>query len=525
MLGKLRDPRQNAVLKYIIYAALGAIIIVFAISFGPGSYANTGPAAAQAAWVEGEIITAAAFERSYGQYLERYRSLTGQTLKREEAEAMGIRKQILDGLIERELVAKAAVAHGIRVSDTELRKTIHDTDFFQVEGKFDSERYKQIVNNYFGLPRAKYEAQLRKDLLQQKMRLAIKETVKVSPAEVEAAFYRENDMIDFEYVRLSPFQFKGATKPDAAAIDRVLAERRPEVEAFYERNKFRYSRPKRVQARHILLKFDTAGGDSAKDAARKKAEELLAKAQGGEDFGELAKVNSQDDGNKERGGDLGWFGPGAMAKPFEDAAFALEEGQLSGVVETKYGFHLIKVEGVRPAEEKVLADVEREVAGLVIEDDLAKEAAKTAAQELLALARDGQTLMELAPPPPPAAEGATPQPKPTHSATSTGLTALQGAYVPGIGRDEKLSAAVKTLTAESPLLDEVAEVGGAYYVVRLLQRQKPDPATFEVEKTALEERLLASKQREVEKIWVQGLRDTAKVIPNDAVLLGGGGNS
>ncbi|MDF1566274.1 MAG: SurA N-terminal domain-containing protein [Deltaproteobacteria bacterium] len=521
MLGKLRDPRQNVVFKYVIYAALGAIIIVFAISFGPGSYAPNTQGAQQAAFVEGEIITAAAFERAYAQYLERYRSLTGQPLKREEAEAMGIRKTILDGLIERELVAKAALAQGIRVSDAELKKTITEMDFFQVEGKFDPERYKQIVNNYFGLPRAKWEAQLRKDLLAEKMRLALKESVKISPAEVKAAYLRENDKIDLEYVRLSPFQFKGATQADEASIDEVLAKRKDEVEAFYERNKFRYSQPKRVQARHILIKFDAAGGDAAKETARGEAEALLAKVQAGEDFAELAKAHSQDDGNKDRGGDLGWFGPGAMAKPFEEAAFALEEGQLSGVVETKYGFHLIKVEGVRPAEEKPLADVEREVAGLVIDDDLAKQAAKAKAEEILAEARTGKTLTEIAPPPTAPAEGEPAAQKPTHTANSTGLTALQGSYVPGIGRDDDLAAAVKGLSAESPLLDRVVEVGGAFYVVRLNERQTPDLASFETEKGAIEERLLAAKQREVEKAWVQGLRDKADVRPNDAVLLGG----
>lgn len=523
MLGKLRDPRQNTVLKYLIYTALGVIIVVFAISFGPGSFGRRNPrAATQAASVDGQIITAAALNRAYGQALERYRSIAGRPLKPEEAEAMGLRKQVLDSLIERELVARAAVAHGIRVSDDELKKTIMETEFFQVDGKFDPKRYQQIVNNYFGLPRAKYEAELRKDLLAQKMRLALKETVKVSPEEVKAAYIRENDKIDLEYVRFSPYQFKDTVQVDDAKIDEVLEKRHDEVEAFYDRNKFRYNRPKRVHAHHILIK---PASDSAEDkaAAKKKAEEVLAKIRAGEDFETLAKSVSDDQGNKDKGGDLGWFGPGAMARPFEEAAFALGAGEVSDVVETKFGYHIIRVDEVREAEQKTLDQVEREVARLILADDLAKERAKAEAEALLEQAKaSNETLMELAPPPAPPKPGEAPAARPKFSATSTGLVAIQGDYVSGIGKDADLAAAVRALTPDHPLLDRVFEVGGAFYVIRLKERRVPDMKAFEAQKKDVEKRLLAAKQRQIEKAWIAALRDSADVRTNQAVLLGGG---
>jgi len=522
MLGKLRDPRQNATFKYLIYGIFGVLIFVFAVSFGPGSFGRQiDQPATTAASVNGDIITAVEFERQYGDYLERYRQFSGQPLSAEQAEAMGVRKQVLDGLIDRELVAKAAIDSGIRVSDSELKRKLMELDIFKVDGKFSPEHYKLVVNNYFRLPRAKFEARLRKEMLGEKMRLAVRESAKVLDNEILDAYKEENDKIDLEYIRFSPFQFKGSEKPTEAAIDEVLAKRRQEVEAFFERNKFRYSRPKRVKAQHVLIKVASDADTATKEAARSKAQTVLEEARGGSDFAELAKTYSQDEGSKEKGGDLGWFGPGSMVKPFEDAAFALEAGALSEVVESKFGYHVINVEAVQPAEEKALSEVEREVAGLVLEDELSKKGAKEQAQLVLAQAREGKTLSEIAPPTPAAKEGELPKKPAQFSASSTGLNALQGAYVSGIGRDAQLAAKVRELSQESPLLDEVVGLSGAFYVIRLKQRTLPDMKAFETEKEALKERLVTSRGRELEKAWVASLREKAELRINDAVLLAG----
>ena len=136
----------------------------------------------------------------------------------------------------------------------------------------------------------------------------------------------------------------------------------------------RYSTPEQVKASHILLK--TGDGKKEEDV-RKRAEALLAKAKSGADFAALAKANSEDDSNKEKGGDLGFFGKGSMVPEFEQAAFALEPGQLSDVVKTGYGFHIIKLAEKKQASTRSIDEVRAQ-----IEEQLKWERAQEQARQL-----------------------------------------------------------------------------------------------------------------------------------------------
>ncbi|MDP8230673.1 MAG: peptidylprolyl isomerase [Candidatus Gorgyraea atricola] len=135
-----------------------------------------------------------------------------------------------------------------------------------------------------------------------------------------------------------------------------------EKQAEYEKNKDKLSVPEQVKASHILIMAKPDASDEDKNAAKAKIEDLRRKALSGEDFAELAKANSQD-GSASNGGDLGYFGRGAMVKPFEDAAFSLEAGQISQIVETQFGYHILKVTDKQEPRtlryEEVAPDIER----------------------------------------------------------------------------------------------------------------------------------------------------------------------
>ncbi|HET9552844.1 MAG TPA: peptidylprolyl isomerase [Anaeromyxobacteraceae bacterium] len=140
------------------------------------------------------------------------------------------------------------------------------------------------------------------------------------------------------------------------AIERLVAELEKgikvtsaEVHAFYEQNRAKLTRPEEVHARHVLVGVAAGAGEEERAAARARAEAVRAEAEGGADFAELARRSSTDETAAD-GGDLGFFGRGRMVRPFEEAAFALQPGQLSGVVETPFGFHVIKVEARRGGE-------------------------------------------------------------------------------------------------------------------------------------------------------------------------------
>ena len=192
---------------------------------------------------------------------------------------------------------------------------------------------------------------------------------KVNPtdAELEAfyasqqALFRAPEQADIEYVML-----------DLDAMSKGVTVTEEQVKKFYDDNAARFGTPEERRASHVLIKAtaDASAADKAKAKAR--AEELLAQARKNPvGFAELARKNSEDEGSAPQGGDLDFFGPGAMVKPFETAAFALKQGDISDVFETDFGYHFLTVTGVRGGQKKPLAEVRAE-----IEDELRKSLVK-----------------------------------------------------------------------------------------------------------------------------------------------------
>ena len=134
-----------------------------------------------------------------------------------------------------------------------------------------------------------------------------------------------------------------------------------DFQAYYDTHKKEFENPEMVRARHILVAVKPDATPEQKEAAKKKAEELLAKAKAGEDFAKLASDNTDDPGSKAKGGDLGFFTQGSMVGKFEQAAFALKPGEVSGVVETEFGYHIIKQEERKAAEQQPYESVKEQV--------------------------------------------------------------------------------------------------------------------------------------------------------------------
>ena len=155
-----------------------------------------------------------------------------------------------------------------------------------------------------------------------------------------------------------------------------------EIEAYYRAHKSEFSSPEMVRARHILIRVKDSKSKKEWADARKKAMEIKAKLDKGADFAEMARKYSQDPGSRERGGDLGYFSRGKMIKPFEEAAFSLKKGEISGPVKTPFGYHLIELEDRKPASVKGLDQVKEQV-----RQKLLKEKEQEALQEMIARLR------------------------------------------------------------------------------------------------------------------------------------------
>ena len=522
MLDTLRA-NSRSVLTYVLF---GIIIVVFVVSFSPGSRGCTDTGvleAAYAAKVNGITITAADFQQHYGQIFRSYQQRAGQAFTRELADQLGLRSVAMNQLVERELVLEEARRRGVRVGDDDLNRAVQDIPAFQTDGHFDYELYKRATASAYGSP-GNFEERLRSDLAYQKMLALLHETVNVSPDEVREAWLAESDRVNLVAVRFPLAAARSEVKVTDAEAKAFLAANGPRVDQFYKDNPTRFERKKRVRARHILVRVDDKAAPAEDAAARSRIEALAERIRKGEDFAKVAAEASEDPGSKDRGGELGFFGEGTMAKPFEEAAFALQPGQTSGPVRTRFGWHLIQVEEVQQPQSTSLEAARPQIARELAETDAAKALLQKRAEAALAEARAGKSLSSLFPPAS-GEEQKAPKASPVKiggqvvAAEETGPFARSGDYVPKLGAVPGLAAdAFRADTGQ--VLGRVYDTAAGPVVAAVQERQKPDPARYAEKSEEIASRLRSRREAQVEAAWVKELRERADVKVNEAYVRG-----
>jgi peptidyl-prolyl cis-trans isomerase D len=400
MLDRMR--RHRGWLKW----SLALVVLTFVVFYIPDFLTtSTGAAPGEVlAQVEGEPITVGAFTRRYNAQVQAYRNAYGGQLNDQLLKQLGIDRQILNQLVDEEAMVAEARKQGITVSDVEIKERILALPGFQENGRFVGEqRYRQILQ--FQNPpmtTADFERSLRRALQIEKLRNALTGWMTVSDQEVADEYRRRNEKVKLDVVPLNAESFKSqVTVTDAelaAAFDKNkeryrIGEKRKikyallnvdqvretlsisdaEIEAFYKQNVSQYQTPAQVRASHIL--FKTEGKDE--NAVKAKAEEVLKMAKApNADFAALAKKFSEDESNASNGGDLDYFGRGRMVPEFENVAFAMKAGEVSDLVKTAFGFHIIKVVDNKPESTRPLAEVKSE-----IEDQLKWQKAQAEAEK------------------------------------------------------------------------------------------------------------------------------------------------
>lgn len=385
MLDRMR--RHQTWLKW----SLAPLILAFGLFFVPRNNTATATVGGEQALadVQGETVTVAQFQRRYSLQMQQYRNAYGGQISEQMLRQLGIDQQILQGLVDEQAMVAEARRQKFTVSDVEVRQRILSLPAFLENGTFIGEtRYRQLLSNQSPpLSTTEFEDQLRRAILAEKLRTAVTGWLSVPETDVAQEYRQRNEKVKLELVSLTPDAFKDKVTVTAADLNarfeankesyRVGEKRKvkyallevdkvrdtvqvpdAEVETFYEQNKAQYTTEGRVRASHILLK--TEGKDEA--AVRAKAEALLAQAKApGADFAALAKANSEDEGSAVNGGDLNFFGRGQMVPEFEQAAFAMKPGEISDLVKTTFGFHIIKVIESQPETSRPLAEVKPEI--------------------------------------------------------------------------------------------------------------------------------------------------------------------
>ncbi|MFM4992721.1 peptidylprolyl isomerase [Aeromonas veronii] len=381
MLDKLREGAQGKVAKVI----LGLIILSFALA-GVGSYLN-GPARTAPATVNGTEISAAALENAYRNERARMESQMGEAFSQLAANPdymKQFRRGVLDRLIDQALLDSKARELGLRISDEQIKQAIVAMPEFAENGKFNNDRYLQLIRRA-GMTPEMFRDSLRQDMVRQQLMSALLGTEFSLKGEAEQLDKLYNQTRDLRLVRLAAANYMADVQVsdneleqyyktngarfmndeqvkvdylllDAANLAKDIKVTEQDAQDYYDQHQDLFQRAERRHVAHILIPF---GKDEK--AAEQKAEAVLAKAKAGDDFAALAKADSSDTFSAKKGGELDWFEKGVMDPAFEKAAFVLNKaGDLSGVVKSPFGFHIIKLLGVEAAKTKPFADVKEE---------------------------------------------------------------------------------------------------------------------------------------------------------------------
>jgi len=397
MLDRMR--RHKGWLKWSLAIVILAFVILYIPSFlEPGTAGNRDVVAS----VEGREITVGRFRQVYQRQMQAYRAQFGGNVDEKMLKQLGIDQRIVQQMIEEETALAEASRLGISGTDEEVRARIATMPGLLENGQFIGEqRYRQMLEMQ-NLTPAEFEEQIRRAAILQKLQAALTNWITVDDKELEKEFKRRNEKVKLAVVSFPADKFReGLEATDAelsayyeahknelkipekrkvkyALVDMQAIRNRmqisPEdIQRAYEDNLQQYSTPEQVRASHILLK--TEGKDDA--AVKKQAEDLLAKVKAGADFAQLATKYSEDDTSKVKGGDLDFFGKGSMVPEFDKVAFSMKPGEISDLVKTQYGYHIIKVTDKKAASTKPLEEVRTQ-----IEDQLKWERAQAEAQRI-----------------------------------------------------------------------------------------------------------------------------------------------
>jgi peptidyl-prolyl cis-trans isomerase D len=382
MLERIREGSQGPWAMGIL-----ALVILSFVFAGVGSYINSSASGA-AANVNGEEIGLNELELAYQNERSRMESQFGESfaaLASDTAYLQNFRKGILDRLISEKLLDQAAQELGLRVSDLQIKSAIVAMQEFQVDGKFDNDRYLAILRQA-GFQTNNFRDYMRVDMVRRQLSQSLMGTEFALTSEAKTAHLMQQQTRDIRYVNIPAAkfveqvsvtddeilsyyqnnisQFDTQQKVSLSYVELTLDDLLPAMEVnedelteYYQQNLVDYRIDEERQAAHIL--FESAEQDETIAA---KAEEVLVKLKAGEDFAELAKTYSSDTFSAENGGDLGWFGKDIMDPAFELAAFSLvNKGDVSGVVKSEFGYHIIKLTDVKSEQMTAFEEVKEEI--------------------------------------------------------------------------------------------------------------------------------------------------------------------
>lgn len=374
--------------RWMMFIAMIFIIPSFVVT-GIYSYNRMSDSENDLATVGDTSITMMDFDNAKRQYLDNFRRQMGQSFKPNMLDTAEARASILAALISDRAISLEITSEYMNVGEADAINLVKQAPAFQRDGKFSTEAYQQFLNS-MGKSDEQFVLELRRDLTRQMLLSAVSQTTQasntvaqrihdllteertirtfeikptaflksVSVTDAEAqSYYDQNkslfavpENVDIEYVVLSPESYKNIKASE------------DDIKTFYEQNLQRFSTPEERRASHILIAVNNEKSDAD---AKKEADEIYKQLQADPSkFAQLAKSKSADPGSARQGGDLGFFQKGMMVPEFDNAVFSGKKGDLVAPVKTQFGYHIIKIVDIKPAQAKPLKEVRGEIEAL-----------------------------------------------------------------------------------------------------------------------------------------------------------------
>ena len=488
--------------SWLIKALIAIIAVVFVFYFG---YSFTSDQAMKIAYVNGELINGPEYEKVYRDMITslqaRYKSMWNDNM----IKMFNLKKRALESLITQRLMSQAAKELGLDVTEEEIQKAIMNYPAFQINGRFDMRRYQSLLSNNHMKPED-FEASFTSELLDKKLKQFLFAFLNITDREILEYYTFANEKVKISFVEFNPENFKDSVKIDETRLNAYFEKNKEqyripekisvvylevdpkdfggeieitekEIESYYEYNAKMYSQPKQVKAKHILFKVEQDDTEEVKNKVKERAGKVLEKARKGEDFAALAKEYSEGP-SKSQGGDLGYFKNGQMEPPFEEAAFALKKGEISDLVQTRFGYHIILVEDIKEAGMTPLEQVRKDIL-TALTGNLTTELAHEKGLTLLDQMPYDVDIIAYG--------------------SQHGLTAKNSAYfsknapIPDIKGSEKIAPTLFAL--EKNEASGLIELGGKFYIFQTAESKASYLPELKAVKEEVEERFIAREAR------------------------------
>jgi len=502
MLDFLRKRKRNWAILFL----LGLIIIVFVAFYGGNKMGDRGTS--EVAVINGEPISQREFAVEYQRALERYREMLKGQLTEEMIKGLNLKGNIVEGLVQKKLVLQEARSLGLLATDDDIANQLAKVPEFQVAGRFNKERYLQILQANRLQP-AQFEEDQRNQITLQRLYSIILDSVQVSDAEVRERYRLDQEKIDLQFVKLSVSDFTSQVKLTDEDIKKWYDRNKEslkeplkiqveyltypfeqfsakaqvsakEIEEYYQNNqKTKFHRPREAKVRYIALAVAPTANAEEKKAAMAKAEAIVKEARQGKDFAQLAKKQSADP-TTAKGGEVGWVIQGQMPPDIDKLIFGIGKGDVSDPVATPGGVQIFKIDDVRDEKTLTLQEATAEISQILKTEQAKKEAGKVADNDRVK-AQAGTEFSKLAQ-------------ETGVSAKETKLFAA-GEILPEFGQNQDIYKIAFGLGPKD--ISQIVEVNNAYAFLRLKQRKEPTVPPMESVKDQVEKGAKEAKAYEL----------------------------